>query len=589
MARSTGARKRLPVFPGSCGTCWNNPKNWRDYVSPSFCIQNDPASHQFPDRSFVTKAPDCSVGVLGMFGHYGGDMQSLRARIHAENLHRPWFARLSVTSDIVTTICLGLDPRERILQFDSGVEVRSRKNLAIPAMLGHAGTTVSYTEAGHNHVKMHHLTEGQVRLVTRGTPVVFVHTHYRATKHQKSWHTELDDWSLVTTEKYGTAMADGGLDGFCVVRVAPAKAGDQERYVRIRNADLRPSEADGMLSPSDPAAWARLATVHVFAETLSCVSSSRPGPRGGLAAALAAAEALLAEVDAAPAFTCPILGAVSKTMQEWRADDRTQDQQDALIQLMIQDDFAYLPYEKAFCGAVVCIDFFAQFWDRSPDDPAKIRKFVPRGTVGRICSSTNDKYTCVKFQEDLDASGACHAPTFRFVDTEQLKNGMMSRRLEHWFESSEHEVWFIVQQGEMDNLDTESEAECRAFLEGMAALCDFVRGTHARRIAYRGGVSRHALACEGPRGTGQFCFKVVGVHNFRRAEGDHELAQNFVAFADTLAQVLGAAEVHNDSYSTRRIARALTVLEESKGLLGEYSSELALDHLAQGLRRLCGS
>ena len=187
-------RNMLELSQSGCACCYDG-----DMQFPTFaeCWTANPAAHMFPDQSKMKQGAfkTCFMGILGVPVE---DMPKIKEDIRA-------FNPTLTTKDIVTCIELGASHRQALFDSSYHDEVLVVRDVLRHALINQIG----FLQAGVGqqdccYIHMNRVLEKDIRLVTKGSYV------------QVTMNTS------ALYGRFGTAQYDGGLDGWCHVKIGLA-------------------------------------------------------------------------------------------------------------------------------------------------------------------------------------------------------------------------------------------------------------------------------------------------------------------------------------------------------------------------------
>ena len=175
-----------------CGSCYDG-----DMQFPTFeeCWKRNPVAHMFPDHSRMKKGAykTCFIGMLGVPTE---DLPKLTADIRA-------FDPKLTTQDIVTCIELGASHHGSLFNFTFEDEVLIVGDPLRQALINQTGVVQGGMKDRY-WIQMNTVLEKDIRLVTEGS-------HVQVTVNTSDLHG-----------RSGIAQHDGGLDGWCAVKIGMA-------------------------------------------------------------------------------------------------------------------------------------------------------------------------------------------------------------------------------------------------------------------------------------------------------------------------------------------------------------------------------
>jgi len=161
---------------------------------PTFaeCWHENPTAHEFADQERMKTGAFkcCFIGVLGVAPCA---LPQIMLAIHN---YKPEL----VTQDIVTCIELGMDQRQSLFDFNYNDRVIVVRDVLRKSLINQKGVLKGGFDGG-NMIEMSEVLEKQIRQVTKGSFVRVIHTTDALYMHE------------------GTAQQDGGLDGWCEVKI----------------------------------------------------------------------------------------------------------------------------------------------------------------------------------------------------------------------------------------------------------------------------------------------------------------------------------------------------------------------------------
>ena len=178
------------VSQSKCGACYENETSYESFRD---CWLMNPTAHEFPKggKMMTGSFKVCFIGILGASS---GLLQEIKQEIGR-------YATKLTTTDIVTSIELGMPGFEQIIDAEDKSRVKILRDELRPALINETGRIIVGSPGDIKSVYMDSVLEKDIRLITRSSIVRVKHVEDPLYNQR------------------GTACLDGDLFGWCSVTI----------------------------------------------------------------------------------------------------------------------------------------------------------------------------------------------------------------------------------------------------------------------------------------------------------------------------------------------------------------------------------